>query len=132
MLAADISVNTGSASCFPDIKSTDWFVDYVCTAKSMDIIKGYDDGTFRPNAPVLFSEGIKIGLEGFGITVRAEKNSEAWYERYMDFVHDNTIFSRYSIYPEKGMTRAMMTHLAASIINQGTEQWSNTRDNRSL
>lgn len=132
MLAADITINTGSQSCFPDVPSNTWYTDYVCTAKSMNIIKWYEDGNFRPNAPVLFSEGIKIGLEGFGITVRAEKNSEIWYEKYMDFVHDNTIFSRYSIYPEKGMTRAMMTHLAASIINQWTQQWSNTRDNRSL
>ena len=50
----------------------------------------------------------------------------------MDFVHDNTIFSRYNIYPEKGMTRAMMTHLAASIIKNGSQGWSNMRDNRSL
>lgn len=132
MLAADITLNTGSESCFPDIKASDRFIDYVCTAKTMGIIKWYEDGTFRPNTPVLFSEGIKIGLEGFGISIREEKKKEAWYERYMDFVHDNTIFSRYNIYPEKGMTRAMMTHLAASIINKGTQGWSNTRDNRSV
>ena len=63
MLAADITVNTGAESCFPDIKSSSWYTDYVCTAKTLDIIKGYEDGSFRPNAPVLFSEGLKIGLE---------------------------------------------------------------------
>ena len=132
MLAADLNVNTGAESCFPDIKSSSWYRDYVCTAKTLDIIKGYEDGSFRPNAPVLFSEGLKIGLEWFWITIRKEKSGEVWYEKYMDFVHDNTIFSRYNIYPEKGMTRAMMTHLAASIIKNGSQGWSNTRDNRSV
>ena len=132
MLSADITLSTGSESCFPDIKKGEWFTDYVCTAKTLGIVKWYEDGKFRPNAPVLFSEGLKIGLEGFGITTRQEKRGEAWYEKYMDFVHNNSIFSRYALYPEKGMTRAMMTHLAARIMNQWTQPWTNIRENNSL
>ncbi len=131
MLAADISINTDSWSCFPDVRDGDRFVDYVCTARAMNIIQGYDDGTFRPNLSVSFVEGIKIGIEWFGITTRAQIWSESRYARYMDFVHDNTIFSRYSVYPERGMTRAMMAHLATSIINQWSQPWSGVRNHRS-
>jgi hypothetical protein len=36
---------------FKDVKETDWFHKAVKWAKDKGILKGYDDGTFRPNRP---------------------------------------------------------------------------------
>ena len=83
----------------------------------MDIIAGYSDGSFQPNKPVSNVEGIKIALKAFGITPQ-DAQGEEWYADYLNFAHQNNIFSRYSIYPESTMTRGMMAHLTAKIINQ--------------
>ncbi len=132
MIGADIALQTGSTTCFPDIKSTDRYRDYVCTAKSRGIIAWYDDGTFQPNKVVSNVEGMKIALKSFDIEPRLEWRQKNWYDMYMNFVHDNSIFSKYSIYPNSVMTRAMMAHLTTSIINQWTQSRSYTRQNNSL
>lgn len=131
MGGADISLSTGSKKCFSDIAWWEWYSDYVCTAKSMDIIAGYSDGSFQPNKPVSNVEGIKIALKAFGITPQ-DAQGEEWYADYLNFAHQNNIFSRYSIYPESAMTRGMMAHLTAKIINQWTQPRTYTRQNNSL
>ncbi len=128
MLAAHISTNNENKNCFPDVKSTDRFAEYVCTAKSMNIIAWYDDGTFQPNKQVSNVEWLKIALKAFNITPKSV-DSPNWYQSYMDFTHDNNIFSKYSIYPNSPMTRGMMAHLAVKIINQWNQPRSYTRNN---
>lgn len=128
---ADISLATGSKNCLSDIKWDERYSDYVCTAKSMGIIAGYSDGSFQPNKPVSNVEGIKIALKSFGISPQPTEWTE-WYADYLNFVHQNNIFSRYSIYPESAMTRGMMAHLTAKIINQWTQPRNYIRQNNSL
>ena len=37
---------------FPDVNPEDWYGPYVCWAAEGGIVNGYDDGSFRPNAPI--------------------------------------------------------------------------------
>ena len=37
---------------FSDVKDGDWFVNVVNAAFEAGIIKGYDDGSFKPNEPI--------------------------------------------------------------------------------
>lgn len=128
----DITLSTWWKECFSDISENEWYSNYICTAKSIWIIDWYSDGTFQPNKPVSNVEGIKIALKSFWIRPQEVSNWQEWYADYMNFVHQNNIFSRYSIYPESAMTRGMMAHLTIKIINQWTQPRTYNRDNRSL
>lgn len=41
---------------FPDVTADAWYYEAVNTMASAGIIKGYDDGSFRPNAPITRAE----------------------------------------------------------------------------
>lgn len=41
---------------FNDVSSDDWFAPYISSAVSQGIIKGYDDGTFKPQNPITREE----------------------------------------------------------------------------
>jgi len=41
----------------------------VCYAKDHGIVKGYDDGTFKPFQNVAVAEALKMALETFDINV---------------------------------------------------------------
>ncbi len=45
---------------FPDVAPDAWYTSYVSQAFSFDIIRGYDDGTFRPDDPITRAEAAKI------------------------------------------------------------------------
>ncbi len=45
---------------FSDVNNDQWFSGYVSTANQYGIIKGYEDGTFRPNQKITREEAISI------------------------------------------------------------------------
>lgn len=49
----------GETNCFPDVKD-EWFSTYVCAAERLGWIKGYADGTFRPDQTINRAEALKI------------------------------------------------------------------------
>lgn len=50
-----------SGNCFPKEFSNDaWFATYVCDALARKFVKGYTDGTFRPNGIVTLGEALKM------------------------------------------------------------------------
>lgn len=53
------------SNCFSDVPSGEWFTQYICFAKENNIIKGYSDGTFKPEQDVNFVEAIKMVLGTF-------------------------------------------------------------------
>ncbi len=52
--------NTTDVSDFSDVSSSDWYGTTVATLADMGIVKGYEDGTFRPNAPITRAEACAI------------------------------------------------------------------------
>ena len=45
-----------SSSSYPDVNVKDWFNVAVSTLTNAGVIEGYEDGTFRPNAPITRAE----------------------------------------------------------------------------
>ena len=45
---------------FYDVKAADWFSGYVKTAVEYGLIKGYDDGTFKPDAQITREEAMTV------------------------------------------------------------------------
>jgi len=118
--------------CFEDV-GTQWFAPYVCYAKEGSIIKGYSDGTFRPGQNVNMAEAMKIVFEAFGFTELEARPNQQWYEPYVDFSHENNIFSKYNYLPDKLITRGEMAYLIQRLIYNKAELqlFNDLRDNRS-
>lgn len=45
---------------FTDVKSSDWFYNYVRIATELGVVNGYEDNTYRPNAFITRAEASKI------------------------------------------------------------------------
>lgn len=52
--------DTYSATAFNDVKDGQWFTSYIHTASLLEIVSGYEDGSFRPGAPITRAEAAKI------------------------------------------------------------------------
>ena len=69
LLKADVrDENTTDVSDFSDVSSSDWYGTTVATFAEMNILKGYEDGTFRPNAPISRAEFAAIATRFFDET----------------------------------------------------------------
>ncbi len=69
--------------CFSDVKATDWFSSYVCWAKDNSVVKGYEDGNFRPNDLVSLAMVSKLVAETFSLPVQDPYKDDAWYVPYV-------------------------------------------------
>jgi len=80
--AFDIKLKEGTnkSYVFDDIKDK-WFEDYVIIGASNGIIKGYEDGTFRPNNNVSYGELCAMVCRLLSMDVNEEGD---WARAYMD------------------------------------------------
>lgn len=51
---------TGSVDLFNDLKPDSWYLPFLSSAKSAEVIEGYADGSFRPEQDINFQELLKI------------------------------------------------------------------------
>ncbi|MDP5275296.1 S-layer homology domain-containing protein [Chengkuizengella sp. 2205SS18-9] len=58
---------------FTDVKATAWYNDVIQTAYSYQLIKGYEDGTFRPNEKITREQAMVIIAKAMEITDLKEK-----------------------------------------------------------
>lgn len=68
MIFARLSVNqsTGGAPQFKDVKAGDWYKTAVDIVARQGVVKGYEDGTFRPNQPITRREFAAIAARYAG------------------------------------------------------------------
>lgn len=87
----DIS-SVGATSGFPDVPADAWFRPYVLLAKGQGVVKGYNDGTFKPGNKINKAEALKILMlivdEDLSKVTLQEKNSytggqDLWYAPYL-------------------------------------------------
>ena len=58
----------GKTVPYGDVKSSDWFVGAVAKAQEYDIIKGYEDGTFRPSKTITRVEAMAMIARAMKLT----------------------------------------------------------------
>ena len=115
--------NWSTTSGFPDVNKGDWFNTAVSTLSGMEIIIGYEDGTFRPNEPITRAEFVTIATRFYNHTAEykpgtfPDVDEDDWYADYiqaavdMELIlgHDDGTFG-----PENPITRAE----TAAIVNR--------------
>lgn len=72
-----------------------------------------------------------MALEAFDPDVDESSSAAEWYQPYFDFVHNNNIFSKYSMRADMPMTRGQMTYLIQQLMleKQGLIDFSGKREN---
>ena len=78
-----------AASCFPDVKASDWFASYVCYAKDEGIIGGYSDGSFKPGNNINLAEATKILVNTMAVEVSSDDGGQ-WYEVFIRSMQDQS------------------------------------------
>ena len=73
---ADSVGPTASISPYPDVPRTSWAAPYIQVAQEKGMVRGYLDGTFRPNNQIQLVEGVSMVLSLLGYT--NEDFSGAW------------------------------------------------------
>ena len=116
--------NTTNVSDFSDVSSSDWYGTTVATLADMGIVKGYEDGTFRPNAPITRAEFAAIATRFFdetGATYEpgtfTDVTGDEWFAgAIMDAVNLGLIggYEDGTVRPNNNITRAE----ACAIVNR--------------
>ena len=125
LLKADVrDENTTDVSDFSDVSSSDWYGTTVATLAEMNILKGYEDGTFRPNEPISRAEFAAIATRFFEETGATYKpgtftdvtGSEWFADAIMDAVNLGLIggYEDGTVRPNNNITRAE----ACAIVNR--------------
>lgn len=70
---------TFAATPFKDVKSSDWFYKSVTAISEKNVIKGYTDGTFRPNNTVTYGEFLAMTMQTTGEKIPSTRtDGEHW------------------------------------------------------
>lgn len=102
-------------SCFPDVQEDAWYAPYVCAAVRRGIVKGYPDGTFKPDQPVNAAEAMKIILLAYGRDIE-ERGGAKWYEPYASALARDDVFPRNSYLPWQNLTRERTADLIVRVV----------------
>lgn len=114
LMLATCVLSISAAKTYSDVKSGDWYYDFVTYMSDKEIINGYTDNTFRPNNYVKRSEFIKMMVETFGLDEEAtisytDVKSGDWYYDYyrkakaQGFIDE--VFTGTSMLPGEYLTR---------------------------
>ena len=110
--------------CFNDIPSGEWYENYVCFAKSRNIIEGYPDGTFGPNKSINFVEASKILVKVYNLPSSDE--SGEWYIRYVRTLQNKKYIPPTIDTLNEFITRGEMAELIFRIKEQINDKTSNS------
>lgn len=121
---------------FPDVPLYAWYVGYIKKAKELELIHGYPDGSFKPEAPINRAEAVKILMGAFEFDLSAitdfqrqslppDVDPNAWYAPSINLVikegllqgirtPNGTILNDFA--PGRAITRGEMAQLAIKAI----------------
>lgn len=116
MIAFDINAGEGNELLFSDADSGAWYAKTLATAVNKGIVKGYEDGSFRPGQIVNKAEYLKILFKTNDIELDAKITAnpyadvpkDAWFAPYAYMTNRRNLLNTSSsmLYPANGMTRA--------------------------
>lgn len=132
-------------SAFPDTPDGEWYTDYVKAAKSLGVIDGYADGSFRPGNCMNRVEAMKMAVLQFNDGVVPEYRSDylwaygdvvegEWYYDYADYALSANIVGTghaewesdgYKYVPAGGMTRGEVAEMLYRL--RSLEDYNNER-----
>ena len=109
-----VVLNGFKESCFEDVSASDWFTPYVCYAKSLGWINGYEGGRFfRPFKSVTLVEAAKMALVTYGFDYN---QTDRWYRGVIDKASELNVLPIDVEYFHHNLTRGQMANLVVRTI----------------
>lgn len=116
MLAFDIEAGPNGELTFSDADNSAWYATTLAAAVAKGIVKGYDDGTFKPGNTVNKAEYLKMLFKTNNIELTdsvtanpyADVPKDAWYAQYAYMLNKKNLLNVNNnvLEPASGMTRA--------------------------
>lgn len=118
--AVDVPKTSSTMLVFPfsDIEQSHWAYDYIHTAAERDIIKGFEDGTFRPDDNVTYEQAIKMAL----VTARIMSGGEIYPTDYISRAIDECLTEGVTASIGEAMTREDAANLIYNVQQYQSEQ----------
>lgn len=114
-----------SAKTFKDVKQSDWHYSVVDELSNKGIINGYEDGTFKPQRPVTYSEFLTLLNNSIGTKQAPDyKNPTQWYQPTFDYLKSKGVITNISN-PNQPISRNEM----AKYLSLGLEKLKNQTPN---
>ncbi len=119
---------SANAALFPDLEGH-WAQEAVCRASVVDLIKGYPDGSFRPEQSLSEMEALVLFMRAAGYNLDKSKSSSrtktppvakvsipqvAWGQNYLDRAVEDSLINKQwlnTFTGDKPITRAQMADL---------------------
>ncbi len=100
---------------FDDLAQDHWSLSYVCVATNHNIIQGYPDGTFKPEANINFAEAAKIINITFGYQTEPDP---VWYKPYVVNFENNNVSPDTIETVDKEISRGEMAEMIFRIMQR--------------
>ena len=93
--AFNIKLEDGE-SRFKDVESNTWYYKYVNGVAQKGAIKGYEDGTFRPDENISYGELVTILVRLANVEVNESSSAKDWVTPYWNAAIKMKMFENYS------------------------------------
>ena len=115
-----------SAKTFKDVKQSDWHYSVVDELSNKGIINGYEDGTFKPQRPVTYSEFLTLLNNSIGEKQAPDyKNPTQWYKPTFDYLKNKGVITNIQN-PNAEITRNEMAKYLSIALQKLKNQKPNT------
>lgn len=102
---------------FPDVKTGDWFYEYVAELAGSGVINGFEDGSFRPGEDVTWGQALKLILLTSGFSEKAADKDGHWASGYLKFAEEKEYVAKGSVTDLDGaISRGEIASLAAAAL----------------
>jgi len=105
--------------CFPDVAVTKWYHPYICEWVRLWVVRGFDDGKFKPDNPVTVLEALAMWLRLYSL---APANGNPCYLPYQELANMNGILDSASYSVSSPMTRGKASELILRIWEYNTKK----------
>jgi lipopolysaccharide export system protein LptA len=121
-MGASADMLQGTASGFSDVAASQWYTGYINLASSQNWVKGYPDGTFRPNNQITYAEVITVLVRILGYN---DNLPGPWPVDYIAKAGALGITSNVSFNANAPATRADVAVMADETLDSTIVKWDN-------
>lgn len=115
--------NPSGSFCFDDVRD-EWFAPYICTAKRLGYIKGYDDNTFKPSQYINFAEASKMIANVLKIKADTKGTKGEWYAGFVNSLAQKKAIPTTIQHFGQEVTRGEMAEIIWRITEENTTKVS--------
>lgn len=113
----DFQGEPSQKNLFSDVDSEHWALNYILYCAGLEIVNGYEDGTFKPNDNISFAEAVKMCLTVIGYNRLITNMGDNWYEPWIDLAYEYKITDSKDKNPDNKITRVEVAEIVSKTIN---------------